>query len=149
MRLNTLSPAKGSRHVSKRIGRGIGSGFSKTGGRGHKGQNSRSGGGIRRGFEGGQTPLCRRLPKFGFTSRKGILTTEVRLSDIDLVEGDIIDLNTLKSANIVSRKIKFVRVICSGQIRRPVILRGLRVTKGARAVIKAIGGEIEESLADG
>ena len=143
MRLNTLSPAEGSKHASKRLGRGIGSGLGKTGGRGHKGQNSRSGGGVRRGFEGGQMPLYRRLPKFGFTSRKAMITAEVRLSEIALVEGDVIDLNTLKAANVVGPQIEFAKVMLSGEINRAVTLRGLRVTKGARAAIEAAGGKIE------
>ncbi|AJR01006.1 LSU ribosomal protein L15p (L27Ae) [Hafnia paralvei ATCC 29927] len=144
MRLNTLSPAEGSKHASKRLGRGIGSGLGKTGGRGHKGQKSRSGGGVRRGFEGGQMPLYRRLPKFGFTSRKAMITAEVRLSEIALVEGDVIDLNTLKAANVVGPQIEFAKVMLSGEINRAVTLRGLRVTKGARAAIEAAGGKIEE-----
>ena len=144
MRLNTLSPAEGSKHASKRLGRGIGSGLGKTGGRGHKGQNSRSGGGVRRGFEGGQMPLYRRVPKFGFTSRKAMITAEVRLSEIALVEGDVIDLNTLKAANVVGPQIEFAKVMLSGEINRAVTLRGLRVTKGARAAIEAAGGKIEE-----
>ncbi|WP_434526186.1 50S ribosomal protein L15 [Photorhabdus asymbiotica] len=144
MRLNTLSPAEGAKHEPKRVGRGIGSGLGKTGGRGHKGQKSRSGGGVRRGFEGGQMPLYRRLPKFGFTSRKAMVTAEVRLSDFSAVEGDIIDLNALKAANIVGIQIEFAKVILSGEINRAVTVRGLRVTKGARAAIEAAGGKIEE-----
>ena len=144
MRLNTLSPAEGSKHASKRLGRGIGSGLGKTGGRGHKGQNSRSGGGVRRGFEGGQMPLYRRLPKFGFTSRKAMITAEVRLSELALVEGDVIDLNALKAANVVGIQIEFAKVILSGEVGRAVTLRGLRVTKGARVAIEAAGGKIEE-----
>lgn len=144
MRLNTLSPAEGSKHAPKRVGRGIGSGLGKTSGRGHKGQKARSGGGVRRGFEGGQMPLYRRLPKFGFTSRKSMVTTEVRLSELAKVEGDVIDLYTLKAANIVGIEIKFVKVILSGELSRPVTVRGLRVTKGARAAIEAVGGKIEE-----
>ncbi|BET41304.1 MULTISPECIES: 50S ribosomal protein L15 [Atlantibacter] len=144
MRLNTLSPAEGSKHASKRLGRGIGSGLGKTGGRGHKGQNSRSGGGVRRGFEGGQMPLYRRLPKFGFTSRKAMVTAEVRLSDLAKVEGDVVDLNTLKAANIIGIQIEFAKVILSGEVTRPVTVRGLRVTKGARAAIEAAGGKTEE-----
>ena len=144
MRLNTLSPAEGSKKAGKRLGRGIGSGLGKTGGCGHKGQNSRSGGGVRRGFEGGQMPLYRRLPKFGFTSRKAMITAEVRLSELALVEGDVIDLNTLKAANVVGTQIEFAKVMLSGEITRAVTLRGLRVTKGARAAIEAAGGKIEE-----
>ncbi|MFS1539418.1 MAG: 50S ribosomal protein L15 [Candidatus Phlomobacter fragariae] len=144
MRLNTLSPAEGAKHAPKRVGRGIGSGLGKTSGRGHKGQKSRSGGGVRRGFEGGQMPLYRRLPKFGFTSRKAMITEEIRLSDFAKVEGDIIDLNTLKVANIVGIQIEYAKVILSGEVNRPVTVRGLRVTKGARTAIEAAGGKIEE-----
>lgn len=144
MRLNTLAPAEGAKHASKRLGRGIGSGLGKTGGRGHKGQKSRSGGGVRRGFEGGQMPLYRRLPKFGFTSRKAMVTAEVRLSELVQVEGEVIDLNALKAANVVGVQIEFAKVMLSGEITRPVTVRGLRVTKGARAAIEAAGGKIEE-----
>jgi len=144
MRLNTLAPAEGAKHASKRVGRGIGSGLGKTGGRGHKGQSSRSGGGVRRGFEGGQMPLYRRLPKFGFTSRKAMVTAEIRLSELAKVEGDIIDLNTLKAANVVGIQIEFAKIMLSGEVNRAVTVRGLRVTKGARAAIEAAGGKIEE-----
>lgn len=144
MRLNTLSPADGSKHASKRLGRGIGSGLGKTGGRGVKGQNSRSGGGVRRGFEGGQMPLYRRLPKFGFTSRKSLVTTEVRLSDLMKVECDVVDLNSLKAANIISAQIEFAKIMLAGEISKPVTVRGMRVTKGAKAAIEAAGGKIEE-----
>ena len=144
MRLNTLSPAEGSKKAGKRLGRGIGSGLGKTGGRGHKGQKSRSGGGVRRGFEGGQMPLYRRLPKFGFTSRKAAITAEARLSDLAKVEGGVVDLNTLKAANIIGIQIEFAKVILAGEVTTPVTVRGLRVTKGARAAIEAAGGKIEE-----
>ena len=144
MRLNTLSPAEGSKKAGKRLGRGIGSGLGKTGGRGHKGQNSRSGGGVRRGFEGGQMPLYRRLPKFGFTSRKAAITAEIRLSDLAKVEGGIVDLSTLKQAGVVTKNIVFAKVVLSGNIDRAVTVRGLSVTKGARAAIEAAGGKIEE-----
>ncbi|AHF75550.1 50S ribosomal protein L15 [Sodalis praecaptivus] len=144
MRLNTLSPAEGSKHASKRPGRGIGSGLGKTGGRGHKGQKSRSGGGVRRGFEGGQMPLYRRLPKFGFTSRKSMVTAEVRLSDLAHVEGEVVDLNALKAANIVGIQTEFAKIMLSGEVKRAVTVRGLRVSKGARAAIEAAGGKIEE-----
>ena len=140
MRLNTLSPAEGSKKAGKRLGRGIGSGLGKTGGRGHKGQKSRSGGGVRRGFEGGQMPLYRRLPKFGFTSRKAAITAEV----LAKVEGGVVDLNTLKAANIIGIQIEFAKVILAGEVTTPVTVRGLRVTKGARAAIEAAGGKIEE-----
>ena len=144
MRLNTLSPAEGAKHAPKRVGRGIGSGLGKTGGRGHKGQKSRSGGGVRRGFEGGQMPLYRRLPKFGFTSSKSFVTAEIRLSDLAYVEGDVIDLNALKAANVVGPQIEYAKLILSGEVNRAVTIRGLRVTKGARAAIESAGGKIEE-----
>ena len=144
MRLNTLAPAEGAKHAPKRVGRWIGSGLGKTGGRGHKGQKSRSGGGVRRGFEGGQMPLYRRLPKFGFTSRKSFVTAEIRLSDLAYVEGDVIDLNALKAANVVGPQIEFAKLILSGEVNRAVTIRGLRVTKGARAAIESAGGKIEE-----
>lgn len=144
MRLNTLSPAAGSKPEKKRRGRGIGSGLGKTGGRGHKGAGSRSGSGVRLGFEGGQMPLKQRLPKFGFFSRKGAVTTEVRLNEIAAVEGDVVDLNTLKQAGVITKNIEFAKVVLSGKIERAVTVRGLGVTKGARAAIEAAGGKIEE-----
>lgn len=144
MHLNTLSPAAGSKHAPKRVGRGIGSGLGKTGARGVKGQNSRSGGGVRRGFEGGQMPLYRRIPKFGFTSRKSKLTAQVRLSDLVRVEGEVIDLHSLKTAKLVATQIEFVKIMLSGEITKPVTVRGIRVTKGAKAAIEAAGGKIEE-----
>ncbi len=143
MRLNTLSPAVGAKSAPKRVGRGIGSGLGKTAGRGHKGQKSRSGGGVRPGFEGGQMPLKIRLPKFGFTSRVSMVTAEVRLGELAKVNGDVIDLNALKDANVVTRNIQFAKIVLSGTIERPVTVKGLKVTKGARAVIEAAGGKIE------
>ena len=144
MRLNTLSPAEGAKHSSKRLGRGIGSGLGKTGGRGHKGQKSRTGGGVRRGFEGGQMPLYRRLPKFGFTSMKAAVTAEVRLNELTKVEGDVVTLDTLKAANVLTKDIQFAKVILAGEIKAPVKVCGLRVTKGAKAAIEAVGGSVEE-----
>lgn len=144
MRLNTLSPAEGAKHSSKRLGRGIGSGLGKTGGRGHKGQKSRTGGGVRRGFEGGQMPLYRRLPKFGFTSMKAAVTAEVRLNDLDKVENGVVTLETLKTANVLTKDIQFAKVILAGELKSAVVVRGLRVTKGAKAAIEAAGGSIEE-----
>ena len=144
MRLNTLSPAEGAKHSSKRLGRGIGSGLGKTGGRGHKGQKSRTGGGVRRGFEGGQMPLYRRLPKFGFTSMKAAVTAEVRLNELTKVEGDVVTLDTLKAANVLTKDIQFAKVILAGEIKVPVKVSGLRVTKGAKAAIEAVGGSVEE-----
>ena len=144
MRLNTLSPAEGAKHSAKRLGRGIGSGLGKTGGRGHKGQKSRTGGGVRRGFEGGQMPLYRRLPKFGFTSMKAAVTAEVRLDDLNKIENGIVTLETLKEANLLTKDIQFVKVILAGEVKTKLVIRGLRVTKGAKAAIEAAGGSIEE-----
>ncbi len=144
MRLNTLSPAEGAKHNAKRLGRGIGSGLGKTSGRGHKGQKARAGGGIRRGFEGGQMPLYRRLPKFGFTSMKSAVTAEVRLNDLAKVEGNIITLDTLKAANVLTKDIRFAKVILAGEVKTAVTIRGLGVTKGAKVAIEAAGGSIEE-----
>jgi large subunit ribosomal protein L15 len=143
MRLNTLSPAAGSTKDKKRVGRGIGSGNGKTAGRGHKGQKSRSGGSVRPGFEGGQMPLQRRLPKFGFTSRKSLVTDEVTLSEIAKVEGDIVNLESLKAAGLVKKDVLFVKVVMSGAISRSVTVAGLRVTKGALEAITTAGGKVE------
>ena len=144
MKLNTLSPAAGAKHAAKRVGRGIGSGLGKTCGRGHKGQKSRSGGSVRPGFEGGQMPLKQRLPKFGFTSRKSLVSAEVRLNEIAKVEGDVVTIETLKQAGLLVNTVKFAKVVLSGEISRSVTVQGLRVTKGARAAIEAAGGKIEE-----
>ncbi|MBL4798998.1 MAG: 50S ribosomal protein L15 [Oleispira sp.] len=144
MRLNELSPAKGAKTARKRVGRGIGSGHGKTCGRGHKGQKSRSGGNVAPGFEGGQMPLQRRLPKFGFTSRKAQYTAEVRLNELTKVDGDIVDLAALKAADIIGDKIKRVRVILSGEIKQAVTIKGLTVTKGAKVAIEAAGGKVED-----
>jgi len=144
MRLNELSPAKGAKTARKRVGRGIGSGLGKTGGRGHKGQKSRSGGKVAPGFEGGQMPLQRRLPKFGFTSRQAQYTAEVRLNELTKVEGDIVDLAALKAADIIGDKIKRARVILSGEIKQAVTIKGLKVTKGAKVAIEAAGGKVED-----
>jgi len=144
MRLNTLKPADGSKKDRKRVGRGIGSGLGKTCGRGHKGQKSRSGGFHKVGFEGGQMPLQRRLPKVGFTSRKSRFVDELRLNELALVDADVIDLDSLKAANLISRETGSVKVFASGSIDKAVTLKGIRVTKGARAAIEAAGGKIEE-----
>ena len=144
MRLNTLKPAAGSKKNSKRVGRGIGSGLGKTCGRGHKGQKSRSGGFHKIGFEGGQMPLQRRLPKVGFTSRKSRFADELRLNELALVDGDVVDLDALKSANLISREVKTVKVFASGVIEKAVTVKGIKVTRGARAAIEAAGGKIEE-----
>jgi len=143
MRLNTLAPACGAKKNAKRVGRGIGSGLGKTGGRGHKGQKSRSGGFHKVGFEGGQMPLQRRLPKIGFTSRSGRYIEEVRLHELEKVEGDTVDLVALKAANIIRQETKRVKVIASGKIEKAVTVRGLGVTKGAQAAIEAAGGKVE------
>lgn len=143
MYLNTLSSVRGARRHRKRLGRGIGSGFGKTAGRGHKGQKSRSGSSIRRGFEGGQMPLYRRLPKFGFNSRKHNDKTEVRLTDISNLSTNIIDLNLLKKENIVKKNTKRVKIIFTGKITVPLIIKGLFITKGARLEVENHGGKVE------
>lgn len=144
MRLNELSPAPGSKPAGKRLGRGIGSGLGKTAGRGHKGQKSRSGGGVRPGFEGGQMPMHRRLPKFGFVSRKAQFVAEIRLNELALVAGDVVDLAALKAADVIGEKIKEARVMLSGEITKAVTVKGLKVTQGAKAAIEAAGGKVEE-----
>ncbi|MCB1868789.1 MAG: 50S ribosomal protein L15 [Gammaproteobacteria bacterium] len=144
MRLNTIKPAAGATKNAKRLGRGIGSGSGKTGGRGHKGQKSRAGGFHKVGFEGGQMPLQRRLPKVGFTSRKGSSNAEVRTSELTAVESTPIDLKALQDAGVLPHSVRQAKVILSGTLDKAVVLRGLRVTKGARAVIEAAGGSIEE-----
>jgi large subunit ribosomal protein L15 len=144
MRLNTLVPAPGSKKDSKRVGRGIGSGLGKTCGRGHKGQKSRSGGFRKVGFEGGQMPLQRRLPKVGFVSRKSLTTAELRLHELARVEADVIDLQALKDANLVSRNMQRVKVFSSGSIDKAVTLKGIPVSRGARAAIEAAGGKVED-----
>lgn len=144
MRLNTIKPGEGSKTSAKRVGRGIGSGFGKTCGRGHKGQKSRSGGFHKVGFEGGQMPLQRRLPKFGFRSAKAKLTAEVRLHELLLTDSAIVDIKALQEANIVPEFAKRVKVILSGEISEPVNTRGLVFTKGARAAVEAAGGKIED-----
>ena len=144
MRLNTLSSAEGSRKEGKRVGRGIGSGLGKTGGRGHKGQKSRSGGSVKPGFEGGQQPLQRRLPKFGFTSRTARFNAEIRLHELNKVEAAVIDLAALKAADLVSSSIQRAKVVLSGELTKAVTIKGLAVTKGARTAIEAAGGKIED-----
>lgn len=144
MRLNTLQPAIGSKKCAKRVGRGIGSGFGKTCGRGHKGQKARSGGGAIVGFEGGQMPLQRRLPKIGFSSRVGRTTQEVRLSELATVDGDQIDITSLKAAGIIRKSTIRAKIVASGAVEKAVTVKGIGVTKGARAAIEAAGGKIEE-----
>jgi large subunit ribosomal protein L15 len=144
MNLNTLSPAPGEKKSEKRVGRGIGSGLGKTCGRGHKGQKARSGGFHKRGFEGGQMPLQRRLPKVGFTSRKSFTAAEVRLDTLAKIKADVIDLLALKAAGAVAEHAQRVKVINSGEISTAVTIKGLAVTAGAKAAIEAAGGKIEE-----
>jgi len=143
MRLNQIKPAAGSKHAKKRVGRGIGSGMGKTAGRGHKGQKARSGGFHKVGFEGGQMPLHRRLPKRGFVSLTGGDTVEVRLSSLDKLPVDDIDILVLKQAGVVPNAALSAKVILNGEIKRKVTLRGLLVTKGARAAIEKAGGSVE------
>ena len=144
MHLNTLSPAPGRIKEGKRVGRGICSGLGKTGGRGHKGQSSRSGGSIRPGFEGGQMPLQKRLPKYGFTSRLAMVTAEIRLSELNKVEGEIVDIDSLRAAGLITSGILRAKVFASGEVTKAVTLKGVGATKGARAAIEAAGGKVED-----
>lgn len=144
MRLNTLKPHPDSVSEAKRRGRGIGSGLGKTGGRGHKGQKSRSGGYIQVGFEGGQMPIQRRLPKVGFSSRIGRVTEELRLNELAGLGVDVIDIDALKAARLVNKNVQRVKVILSGKLEEAVTVKGLMLTKGARSAIEAAGGKIEE-----
>ena len=143
MKLNTLSPAEGSKKARKRLGRGIGSGVGKTAGRGHKGQKSRSGGFHKVGFEGGQMPLQRRLPKRGFASRTARYNEEVRLYQVQAMKSDVIDLESLKSEGLVGHETRKVKIINTGALERAVTVKGLAVTKGAQAAIEAAGGKVE------
>ncbi len=143
MKLNSLSPAEGSNKSRKRVGRGMGSGIGKTAGRGHKGQKSRSGGFHKVGFEGGQMPLQRRLPKRGFASRTARYNDELRLYQVQVMKADVIDLEFLKAQGIVAHDIRKVKVINTGTLDRAVTIRGLAVTKGAQAAIEAAGGKVE------
>lgn len=144
MQLNKIKPAEGATHSKRRVGRGIGSGLGKTAGRGHKGQKSRSGGFHKVGFEGGQMPLQRRLPKRGFVSLTRNDTAQVRLSDLQKIPVDVIDLLALKQAGIVSSIALAAKVVLSGELTRAVKVQGLTFTKGARAAIEAAGGSITE-----
>ena len=144
MQLNDLRSAPGARREKLRPGRGIGSGLGKTGGRGHKGQTSRSGGAIAPGFEGGQQPLHRRLPKFGFVSLKAMDRAEVRTSELAKVQGDIVTLQALKDANVINHNVQRVKVMLSGAVARALTLQGIAVTKGAREAIIAAGGKVED-----
>ncbi len=143
MYLNTLKPAPGAKKTSKRLGRGIGSGKGKTCGKGHKGQKARSGGYHKVGFEGGQMPLQRRLPKFGFKSRKGFCTQEVRLTEIVKLDASIVDFELLKASGILGKNIKYVKIIYDGSIDSAIKLVGIKATKGAKEAILAAGGKIE------
>ncbi|UTO21458.1 50S ribosomal protein L15 [Moraxella sp. FZLJ2109] len=144
LKLNELSPAVGAKKKALRRGRGIGSGIGKTGGRGIKGQISRSGSSIPAGFEGGQMPIYRRLPKFGFTSKIAMTTAEVRLSELNKIEGDVVSVETLKAANIIRGDMKRARIILSGEVTRALTFKGVKVTKGAKQAIEAAGGSVEE-----
>lgn len=143
MQLNTIQPAEGAKHAKRRVGRGIGSGLGKTAGRGHKGQKSRSGGFHKVGFEGGQMPLQRRLPKRGFKSQAKPFKAEVRLGDLAKLPVDQIDLIALKQAGLVSELARSVRVIKAGELAKKVTLKGIVATAGAKAAIEAAGGSIE------
>ncbi len=144
MKLNTLRPADGRVTRRKRVGIGIGSGLGKTGGRGHKGQTSRSGGSIRPGFEGGQMPLQKRLPKYGFTSRIASVTSQVTLSELDSIDEKVINIEVLKSNGIIRNLTAKVKVFSSGQITKPVVLEGIAVSNGAREAIVSAGGTIKD-----
>ena len=144
MRLNSIKPGKGATQAKKRLGRGGGSGLGKTCGRGHKGQHARTGGGVKAGFEGGQMPLQRLLPKFGFTSRQSLVRVEIRLTELMKVDAKVIDLKALRKASVINHRVNRVKVIASGEVNKAVVLKGIAVTKGARALIEAKGGKIEE-----
>ena len=146
MRLNSLSPAEGSKKGKKRVGRGSSSGWGKTSGRGQKGQKARSGGGVRPGFEGGQLPLQKRLPTFGFRSRVGLSTCEIRTSEINSLESEIITLDVLKSNRLIRRDMKRVRIMLSGEVTRLIKIAdaNISVTVGARSAIEASGGSVED-----
>ena len=145
MRLNTLKPQAGSKPASKRVGRGIGCGSGKTCGRGHKGQKSRKGGYHKVGFEGGQMPLQRRLPKIGFSSRLSAVTAEIRLQELANVDAEVVDLDALLAANLISKNIRRAKIIDSGKIEKAISVKGLGLTKGARAAIEAAGGKVLEN----
>jgi len=144
MRLNTIKPAPGANRTRHRIGRGVGSGWGKTAGRGHKGQRARAGGFHKIGFEGGQMPLHRRLPKRGFKSPLRDLYAEVRTSEIERMKATEIDLAVLKAEGVVPRRVRTAKVILSGKLSRKVTIKGVKATQGARAAVEAAGGRIEE-----
>ncbi len=143
MQINTIKPAEGSKKGRRRVGRGIGSGLGKTAGRGHKGQKSRAGGFHKVGFEGGQMPLQRRLPKRGFKSAQLKYNGEVTLADLERLGADEVDVLTLKAAGLVGQIVKHVKVIKSGELTRKVALKGVGATAGAKAAIEAVGGSVE------
>lgn len=143
MHLNSLSPAPGHKTPKLRVGRGIGSGLGKTCGRGHKGQKARKSGNVRPGFEGGQMPLQKRLPKYGFVSRISLTTAQVRSAEVNQVEGDLVSLETLKAANVLNENIKRAKIFLSGEIKKAVTVKGLSVTEGVRKAIEAAGGKVE------
>lgn len=143
MRLNTIKPADGAKKVGKRLGRGPGSGKGKTCGKGHKGQHARAGGYHKVGFEGGQMPLQRRLPKVGFRSRKALVTQEVRVGDLAKVEGGRITLETLREAGLINASIKFVKIMLAGELKSPVTVVGLPISAGAKQAVLAAGGQLE------
>ncbi len=143
MRLNTIKPAEGAKHAKKRVGRGIGSGLGKTCGRGHKGQKSRSGGKVQIGFEGGQMPIQRRLPKRGFRSSMAKNIAEIRLHELNLVEGEVVDLAALRKAGLINAGHLRAKVVLSGELTKAVTLQGVGATKGAKEAIEAAGGKVE------
>ena len=146
MRLNTLSPAPGRIKAAKRVGRGIGSGLGKTCGRGHKGQKARAGGKVRPGFEGGQMPLQKRLPKYGFASRMARVTAEIRLGELNAIVGEVVDLVALRTTGLIGNGVERARIFLAGELQpgRALIVRGVAVSKGARAAIEAAGGTVEQ-----
>lgn len=144
MFLNSIQPAEGATHARRRVGRGIGSGLGKTGGRGHKGQKSRSGGFHKVGFEGGQMPLQRRLPKRGFKSLTAAANAEIRLSELNLLAVNEIDVLVLKQAGLVPATVSSVKVIASGELSKAIVLKGIKTTKGAKVAIETAGGKVEE-----
>ena len=148
MQLNDLSPAAGSTKAKKRVGRGIGSGWGKTCGTGHKGQKSRSGGTVKPGFEGGQMPLQMRLPKYGFSSRVGRVTAEIRSAELNKVDGDVVNMESLRKAGLITSTIKKVKVMLSGEVTRKLTVEGVGVSKGAKEAIEKAGGTVVEAPAE-
>lgn len=148
MQLNELRPATGSQKAKKRVGRGTGSGWGKTCGSGHKGQKSRSGGTVKPGFEGGQMPLQMRLPKYGFSSRIGRVTAEIRSNELNKIEGDVVNLESLKAAGLITSSIKRAKIMLSGEVTKKFTVEGIGVTKGAKAAIEKAGGKVVEAAAE-